>query len=384
VPIGRKLGARRFRAIVMVGVFLPLFLCYVNVIWLNGRLEYVGWVFLYPALAFFLLGEKGGALLIGILAAVGAIGLAFHPFAGLHTLDPTALKVQCALAIVTTSLIALFYERTRRQTLDRLVESEKDLRVSNHESQLHAARAENANRAKTEFLANMSNELRTPLNHVIGFTELVLDDARPGLSAMHKESLADALNSARHLLSLINDVLDTARVEAGTVELVRGEVDLAALLAQCLHVVKGGAESGGIELCLDIDDIPARAWLDERRLKQVLYNLLSNAVKFTPPGGRIVLRAGMHDEIRAARILEVSVTDTGMGIGDEDLGRLFVPFQRIERSGSSSLSGTGLGLSLARSFVELHGGRIWAESDGEQKGATFRFTIPLPPPSTRS
>jgi signal transduction histidine kinase len=377
VPTRRKVGAGGFKAIVVVGVFLPLVLCHADVLWLNGRLEYIGWVFLYPSLAYFLLGEKGGLLFIGILAVIVAIGLAFQPRGWIQTLEPTTLTVQCGMALLSTSLIALFYERTRRQTLDRLLVSERKLRLSSQESLLHAAQAEKANRAKTEFLANMSHELRTPLNHIVGFTELVLDDAGPGLSAMHRESLADALDSARHLLSLINDVLDAARVEEGKIELARSEVDLAALLGQSANVMKGDAQRGGIELSVETHGIPARAWVDERRLKQVLSSLLSNAVKFTPPGGRVVVRACVHDEIPAARILEISVSDTGMGIRNEDLGRLFVPFQRIERSGTSALSGTGLGLSLAKSFVELHGGRIWAESEGEQRGTTFRFTIPL-------
>jgi signal transduction histidine kinase len=368
VPFGKKIGAREFKAIVVIGVFLPLILCHVDVIRLHGRLEYIGWIFLYPSLAFFLLGEKGGLIVIGILAALGIFALVFQTPGWVQPIDQQTLIVQCLMAILSTTLIALFYERTMRQTLDRFIASEK-------ESKLHAAQAEKASRAKTEFLANMSHELRTPLNHVIGFTELVLDDAGPGLSTIHRESLADALGSARHLLSLINDVLDTAQVEAGTFELVREEVDLRALLEQSLTVVKDSARRGGIELSAEIAEMPVRAWVDERRLKQILYNILSNAVKFSPQGGKILLRACLSAD-EAAPVLEVSVSDHGIGIRAEDLGRLFVPFQRIQGN-ATALSGTGLGLSLARTLVELHGGRIWAESDGEQKGATFRFTIPL-------
>ena len=136
----------------------------------------------------------------------------------------------------------------------------------------------------------MSHELRTPLNHVIGFTELVLDDAGPGLSPIHRESLADALGSARRLLSLINDVLDTARVESGKLELEPGEVALAELFEQSLGVIGEKSHRAGIEISSEIADIPATAWVDERRLKQVLDNILSNAVKFSPRGGAIVLR----------------------------------------------------------------------------------------------
>jgi signal transduction histidine kinase len=339
------------------------------VIRLHGRLEYIGWIFLYPSLAFFLLGEKGGLIMIGTLLALGVFALTVGPPGWVQTIDLQTLEVQCVLATLSTSLIALFYERTRRQTLDRFIASDRD-------SKLHAAQAEKASRAKTEFLASMSHELRTPLNHVIGFTELVREDASADLSPANRESLDDALGSARHLLSLINDVLDTARVEAGTFELERGEVDLAAVLEQSLTVVKESARRAGVELSTEISGMPAHAWVDERRLKQVLYNILSNAVKFSPRGGNVVLRARAGGG-KGAEVLEVCVSDNGIGIRAEDMGRLFSPFQRIGDSTAAKLSGTGLGLSLARTFVELHGGRIWAESGGEWKGAAFHFTIPL-------
>ena len=366
VPFGRRIGTRAFKAIVVTGVFLPLILCHIDVIRLQGRSEYIGWVFLYPSLAFFLLGEKGGLIVIGVLAALGALALACPPLGWVQTIDQQTLKIQCVMAMASTSLIALFYERTLRQTLDRSIASEK-------ESKRHAAQAEKASRAKTEFLANMSHELRTPLNHVIGFTELVLDDAGPGLSPIHRESLADALGSARRLLSLINDVLDTARVESGKLELEPGEVALAELFEQSLGVIRERATRAGIEISSEIADIPATAWVDERRLKQVLDNILSNAVKFSPRGGAIVLRARLVEDQDGC--LEVSVSDGGVGIRPEDIGKLFVPFQRV--GGSSTARGTGLGLSLARTFVELHGGKIWAESEGAGRGATFRFRIPV-------
>ena len=370
VPFGRRIGTREFKAIVVIGVFLPLILCHIDVIRLNGRLEYIGWMFLYPSLAFFLLGEKGGLIVIGVLAVLGTFALAYQPPGWVQTIDQQTLKIQCVMAILSTSLIALFYETTRRQTLDRSIASEK-------ESRLHAAQAEKASTAKTEFLANMSHELRTPLNHVIGFTELVLDDAGPRLSPVHRESLTDALGSARHLLSLINNVLDTARVEAGRFELERREVALAELFERSLDVVRESAARGGIELVTLIAGIPATALVDGRRLQQVLENILSNAVKFSPRGGKIVLRASLVEREDQHGYLQVSVSDSGVGIRAEDMGKLFVPFQRVGGSSAARLSGTGLGLSLARTFVELHGGRIWAESDGEGTGATFRFTIPL-------
>jgi signal transduction histidine kinase len=384
VPIGRRIDERGFRAIVIVGLFLPLLLCHIDVIWLKGKLEYIAWVFLYPSLGFFLLGERGGLILIGALGGIAGCALAFHPLGRIQPVDPATLEIQCALAIVSITLIALFYEKTRRQTLDRLIESENKLRLSNQElaaaereSTLHALQAEEASGAKEEFLANMSHELRTPLNHVIGFTELVLDDAGAVLTPQQKESLGDALGSARHLLCLINDVLDTAEGESGSVELARADTDIAALLRRSLNVVRDASARRGIELSARIGVLPPRAWVDGRRLVQVLYNLLSNAVKFTPRGGRILLQADVHDA--GPRTLEVSVSDTGIGIRAEELDKLFAPFQRLQGSGKPKTPGTGLGLCQARNLVELHGGRIWAESDGDHRGASFHFTIPLEP-----
>ena len=261
--------------------------------------------------------------------------------------------------------------------------------------------AEAANQAKSKFLANMSHELRTPLNHIIGFTELVVDKSFGGLNEVQEEYLNDALHSSRHLLSLVNDILDLSKVEAHKLKLETAAVNLKVILKNSLTMIKEKAMKHNIQLSNDIDGIPETIKADERKLKQVMYNLLSNAVKFTPDGGEIYLAADLVDGIsliagsknqvdfegdlaimsqepRASqKFIQISVIDTGIGLKREDLDRIFLPFEQADNSTSRKYQGAGLGLSLTKSLVELHGGTIRVESDGEGKGSTFRFTIPL-------
>ncbi len=237
-----------------------------------------------------------------------------------------------------------------------------------------------ANRTKSEFLANMSHELRTPLNHIIGFTELLADGAAGPVSPTQKEYLGDVLDASRHLLSLINDILDISKVEAGKLELQLSRIELRGLLENSLRMVTEKASKHCIELSLDTRDAPEAMVADERKLKQVLFNLLSNAVKFTPDGGKVSLTArrcrdGAADAER--EVLEFAVADTGIGIGAEDMTRLFNPYARGFASAAAGYEGTGLGLALSRRLVELHGGTIWARSDGPGKGSTFLFSLPV-------
>ncbi|MFC1821124.1 sensor histidine kinase [Thermodesulfobacteriota bacterium] len=262
-----------------------------------------------------------------------------------------------------------------------------------------AQEAELASRTKSEFLANMSHELRTPLNHIIGFTELVVDKNFGELNATQHDYLKDALNSSRHLLSLINDILDISKVEAGKMELESSDINLKTLLENSLVMIKEKAMKNGIQLSTKIVGIPETITADERKLKQIVYNLLSNAVKFTPKRGSICLMSmkvtgdelqRMNLELPGTRnikcevedFIEISVTDTGIGLKPEDLERIFSPFEQVENSASRRFQGTGLGLSLTKSIVELHGGKIWAESKGERKGSTFSFIIPISDLST--
>jgi signal transduction histidine kinase len=249
--------------------------------------------------------------------------------------------------------------------------------------------AEQASRAKSEFLANMSHELRTPLNHIIGFTDLVLSRSFGELTAEQEEFLKDVLGSSRHLLSLINDVLDLAKVEAGKMQLELSAVPIRELLENSLVMVKEKSLKQAIRLSVELDGLPELVQIDERKLKQVVYNLLSNAVKFTPAGGEVRLGAKVMEasellHLPAAgdgnghtRWLSVWVSDTGIGMQEKDLERIFNPFEQVEGSTSRKYQGTGLGLALTRRMVELHGGAIWAESGGAEKGSTFRLAIPL-------
>ena len=251
--------------------------------------------------------------------------------------------------------------------------------------------AEKANKAKSEFLANMSHELRTPLNHIIGFNELVLSKSFGELNATQEEYLSDVHQSSKHLLSLINDILDISKVEAGKLETKLCDVDLKTLLENSLTMIKEKALKHSIHLKLDTDGIPDIISADERKLKQIMYNLLSNAVKFTPNSGQVSVTATIckdngndesDDSDRARSAIIISVSDTGIGLNPRDLDRIFSPFEQVESSASRKFHGTGLGLSLTKSIVDLHGGKIWAESNGEGKGATFRFTIPIFPEDT--
>jgi signal transduction histidine kinase len=258
---------------------------------------------------------------------------------------------------------------------------------TNDGMRIATAEAVIANRTKSEFLANMSHELRTPLNHILGFTELVVDSTAGPVTSMQREYLEDVLSSGRHLLSLINDILDISKVEAGRLELEAAPVAVKGLLEASLRMVTEKAAKHGIELSLDAAQAPQAITADERKVKQVLFNLLSNAVKYTPDGGRVrvsVTCLPPGDGTRA--MMEVTVADTGIGISAADRERLFTPYARGGGSVVGGNEGTGLGLALSRRLVELHGGRVWVESDGPGRGSTFRFVLPLtpePPASVR-
>jgi signal transduction histidine kinase len=229
---------------------------------------------------------------------------------------------------------------------------------------------EAASRHKSEFLANMSHELRTPLNAIIGFSEVLLQRMFGELNPKQDEYLKDIYASGQHLLSLINDILDLSKIEAGRMELAPAPFHLPSTLENAVTLVKERAARHGIGVELDLDPRLGELVGDERKIKQILLNLLSNAVKFTPEGGRISLKAG-----RREGVVEISVTDTGIGIAPEDQAAIFEEFRQVG-SDERKREGTGLGLTLAKKFVELHGGRIWVESE-VGNGSTFAFTLPV-------
>jgi len=229
-----------------------------------------------------------------------------------------------------------------------------------------------ASRHKSEFLANMSHELRTPLNAIIGFSEVLAEKMFGDVNAKQAEYLQDILESGRHLLSLINDILDLSKIEAGHMELEPADFDLPSAIDNALILVRERATRRGITLGSTIDERLGMVRGDERKVKQILLNLLSNALKFTPEGGRIDVRAGRHDEVA-----EVSVADTGIGIAPADQEAVFEEFRQVGAA-ERKAEGTGLGLALTRKFVELHGGKIWVQSEIGH-GSTFTFTLPVRP-----
>jgi signal transduction histidine kinase len=239
-----------------------------------------------------------------------------------------------------------------------------------HEIEVKSRQLEASSQHKSEFLANMSHELRTPLNAVIGFSEVLRERMFGELNDKQEEYLNDIHGSGQHLLSLINDILDLSKIEAGRMELELADFDLPTAIGNALTLVRERAGRRGIALHQTVDQRLGQVRGDERKIKQVLLNLLSNALKFTPEGGRVDVRVGLVNGLA-----EISVADTGVGIAPEDQEAIFEEFRQVGAA-DKKVEGTGLGLALSRRFVELHGGRIWVESQ-MGAGATFTFAIPV-------
>jgi signal transduction histidine kinase len=244
-----------------------------------------------------------------------------------------------------------------------------ELAASNREIAEKSHQLEVASQHKSEFLANMSHELRTPLNAVIGFSEVLLQRMFGDLNDKQDEYLKDIYASGQHLLSLINDILDLSKIEAGRMELEMTDFDFPTTLDSTLTLIRERAGRRGIALHLSVDERLGQMRADERKIRQVVLNVLSNAIKFTPEGGRIEVAAVPRDEF-----VEVSVSDTGVGIAPEDQEAVFEEFRQVGTA-AKKVEGTGLGLALSRKFIELHGGRIWVQSQ-VGIGSTFTFAIP--------
>lgn len=251
------------------------------------------------------------------------------------------------------------------------------------ESELIARKAaEQANQTKSDFLANMSHELRTPLNSILGFSEILEDELAGPLNSKQKEYVKNIYTSGKHLLSLINDILDLSKVEAGKMELELIETDLSQLVQMPLTMLKEKAHKENVALQEEIEaELPGQVQVDERKFKQILFNLLSNAVKFTSAGGSVAVRvtrradSGEQNPVQGDYI-QVEVEDTGIGISPEDQEKIFQEFFQAEAPLTKQYEGTGLGLPLCRKLVMLHGGQIWFNSE-KDKGSSFYFTIPL-------
>jgi signal transduction histidine kinase len=278
-----------------------------------------------------------------------------------------------AIGLISLSSKAPFTEKQMEVVTsfaDQAVIAIENVRLFN-EIQEKSAQLEVANKHKSDFLANMSHELRTPLNAIIGFSEALNDRLFGELNEKQAEYLGDIHESGKHLLSLINDILDLSKIEAGRMELDVSTFDLPAALSNAITLVRERAQRHAIDLALEVDKNLGAFSGDERKFKQIMLNLLSNAVKFTPDGGRISVSAR-----KDTTHVEISVQDTGIGIAPEDQGAVFEEFKQVGRDRLKKAEGTGLGLALTKRFVELHGGAIRLEST-PGKGSTFTVSLPL-------
>ncbi len=284
---------------------------------------------------------------------------------------------QLAIVVITgTNDEAIALKALEIGAEDYLVKSQFDgpLLVRSARYAIERKRSEDlqkAGKAKDEFLANMSHELRTPLNSIIGFSGVLTKETFGPLNERQKKYAQNILTSGQYLLSLITDVLDLARVESGKMILETSVFPVKNVLEEASLLIGGLDLSEKIQFVIELSENLGEIQADRRKLKQVLYNLISNAVKFTPAGGKIGLRARRTDVG-----IEVAVWDTGIGIASEHLGMVFEAFTRVENAYTKETEGTGLGLAISKKLVELHGGRIWIESEGIDKGTTVGFTIP--------
>ncbi|RZJ98054.1 MAG: PAS domain-containing protein [Brevundimonas sp.] len=262
-------------------------------------------------------------------------------------------------------------------TIAELEDREEKLSLLARKYEVAMTRAEAANQAKSEFLANMSHELRTPLNAINGFSEIMAGELFGPLGHdKYKGYAGDILKSGQHLLSLINDILDMAKIEAGKLTLHYEQVSVKEVVDDATRLMRGKIQDAGLNLLVDAPDLPDIE-ADHRGLKQVVLNLISNAVKFTPEGGDIVVALSRLDDDR----LRVAVTDTGIGIAPEDLARLARPFEQVEGQHSKTTQGTGLGLALTKSLIELHGGELVMQS-APGEGTTVSFDLPIRRPGS--
>ena len=267
------------------------------------------------------------------------------------------------------------HEEELRRAVANLERSQAQLSELARKYEAEKIRAEGASQAKSEFLANMSHELRTPLNAINGFSEIMAGEMYgPMGDGRYRDYAKDILSSGQHLLALINDILDMSKIEAGKLAMRFEPASLEEIAEDAVRLVRNRAEAAGLELIMDLEDLPD-VEADYRAIKQVLLNLLSNAIKFTPRGGRVTLRAERRDDPRGERV-RVSVQDTGIGIAARDLARLARPFEQVDTQHSKTTQGTGLGLALTKSLVEMHGGLLTLESAPGQ-GTVVSFSLPI-------
>jgi two-component system cell cycle sensor histidine kinase PleC len=282
--------------------------------------------------------------------------------------DITAIKAQ--------EEVRRLNEEQLQKAVVGLERSQEQLSELARKYEAEKVRAEGANRAKSEFLANMSHELRTPLNAINGFSEIMVQEMFGPLGdARYKGYSQDILSSGQHLLALINDILDMSKIEAGKMSLRFEPLALEDVAGDAVRLVIHRAETAGLTLSIDFPPHLPDVEADYRAVKQVLLNILSNAIKFTPRGGRITIRAEGRMDPLGERI-RVSVQDTGIGIAPDDLARLAQPFEQVENQHSKTTQGTGLGLALTKSLVEMHGGALDLQS-APGEGTCVSFSLPV-------
>jgi two-component system, cell cycle sensor histidine kinase PleC len=265
-----------------------------------------------------------------------------------------------------------------RATVDQLESSQEKLSLLARKYEVAMTRAEAANQAKSEFLANMSHELRTPLNAINGFSEIMASELFGPLNEKYKGYAGDILKSGQHLLSLINDVLDMAKIEAGKMTLHYEPVSLREVCEDAVRLMRGKVQEAGLKIAVEAGDLPDIE-ADQRGVKQVMLNLISNAVKFTPEGGSIVVSLKPFVGAEGEDRVRVACADTGIGIAPEDLVRLARPFEQVEGQHSKTTQGTGLGLALTKSLIEMHGGQLSMESQ-PGVGTVVSFDLPVKRP----
>jgi len=290
-----------------------------------------------------------------------------HDFAtiGRRTMLLNARQIQRVLGKERIILLAIEDITQRREIELGLEKAHKELEELTTE-------LKRAARAKSEFLANMSHELRTPLNSIIGFSEVLFDETFGPLNDKQKKYVNNVLTSGKHLLLLINQILDMAKLEAKKMTLTTASIPMKSLLNEFLLLVEDMVNKKNLHMSLEIsEDIPSIEG-DELKIKEILYNLMSNAVKFTPEGGQIGLQAK-----RINSEIEIVVWDSGIGLASENMEKIFEGFFRVDTPYSRVTEGTGLGLPLSRKLVELHGGKLSVESKGLNKGTLVRFTLPI-------